>query len=108
MARRVKGLFFAEYVRMIRRRKDVAWARWLTDRDLAYVKERIEPDGWYPMETFERLGVAILSELAEATLDAVRVWGRFSASQYCAEHPDLVASNDPVESLMRLKVMRST
>src|SRR5439155_21990211 len=68
----------------------------------------IEPDGWYPMETFERFGVAILSELAEATLDTVRVWGRFSASQYCAEHPDLVASNDPVESLMRLKVMRST
>jgi hypothetical protein len=72
------------------------------------LNQRIEPDDWYPMETFERFGVAILSELDGVTLDAVRTWGRFSASQYSVEHPDLVAPNDPVESLMRLKVMRST
>jgi hypothetical protein len=94
---------------MIRRRKDVAWERKLPAEDMAYLKQRIEPDDWYPMETFERLGLAILSELGGgAALDAVRAWGRLSASQYCAEHPNLVAPNDPVDSLMRLKVMRST
>jgi hypothetical protein len=108
MARCVRGRFFAEYVRMIRRRKDVDWERKLPAEDVAYVKQRIEPDDWYPMATFERFGVAILSELDGATLDAVRSWGRFSASQYSFEHPDLVAQNDPVESLMRLKVMRAT
>jgi hypothetical protein len=93
---------------MIRRRKDVAWERVFRAEDIAYLKQRIEPDDWYPMETFERFGVAILSELERANLDAVRLWGRYSAVQYSAEHPDLVAPNDPVESLMRLKVMRST
>jgi hypothetical protein len=93
---------------MIRRRKDVAWGRLLASEDLRYLKEHIEPDEWYPMETFERFGLAILSELQGATLDAVRAWGRLSAHQYSAEHPDLVAPNDPIESLMRLKVMRST
>ena len=93
---------------MIRRRKDVDWEHRLPARDLAYLKQRILPDDWYPMETFERFGIAILSGFEGATLDAVRAWGRFSACQYSAEHPDLVALNDPIESLMRLKVMRST
>jgi hypothetical protein len=92
---------------MIRRRKDVEWARRLSDEDVAYLKQRIEPDDWYPMETFERFGVAILSEHG-GSLDAVRLWGRLSANQYSAEHVDLVAPHDPVESLMRLKVLRST
>jgi hypothetical protein len=93
---------------MMRRRKDVEWERMLPARDMAYLKGRIVPDDWYPIETFERFGIAILSGLDGATLDAVRSWGRFSASQYSAEHPNFVALNDPVESLMRLKVMRST
>src|SRR5262249_45372115 len=104
----VRGHFFAEYVRMIRRRKDVAWERLLHSADMDYLKEQIDPEEWYPMETFERFGLAILSELQGATLEAVHAWGRFSAHKYSAEHPDLVAPNDPVESLMRLKVMRST
>jgi len=108
MARRVRGRFFAEYVRMIRRRKDVEWARWLVAEDITYLSQHIESDDWYPMETFERLGIAILSEFHGATLDAVRSWGRLSAGHYGVEHPDLIAPNDPVESLMRLKVLRST
>jgi hypothetical protein len=92
---------------MIRRRKDVEWACRLPLEDIAYLKQLIEPDGWYPMETFERFGVAILAEHG-ASLEAVRFWGRMSASQYSAEHAGLVAPDDPVESLMRLKVLRST
>ena len=42
------------------------------------------------------------------TLEAVESWGRLSAEQYSAAHPDLVAKNDPIESLMRLKVLRGT
>ena len=93
---------------MIRRRKDVAWQRLLASDDMGYLQQRIDPGGWYPMETFERFGIAILSELEEVTLDAVQTWGHFSAAQYAAEHPDLVAACDPVDSMMRLKVMRST
>src|SRR4051812_31726249 len=93
---------------MIRRRKDVAWDTLLPPEDIAYLKQIIAPQEWYPMETFERFGVAILSEIDGASLDAVRFWGRYSATQYSVEHPDLVAPSDPVESLMRLKVMRNT
>ena len=108
MARCVRGHFFVEYVRMIRRRKDVDWERVFPAEDLTYLKQPILPNEWYPMETFERFGVAILTEFEGVSLGAVRSWGKLSASRYSAENPTLVAMNDPVESLMRLKVMRST
>jgi len=60
MARNVKGVLFADYVRMIRHHKGVDWDRCLSPEDLQYVQTRVEPDQWYPMTTFERLGDAIL------------------------------------------------
>jgi len=106
--RHVRGSFFSEYVRMIRRQKNVDWSEVLLVTDLVYLRKHIDDDGWYPMPTFERMGVAILKHLDGATLDAVRLWGRFSASSYHEQHPDLVEPGAPVESLMRLKVLRST
>ncbi|HEX7672467.1 MAG TPA: hypothetical protein VF395_22895 [Polyangiaceae bacterium] len=108
MPRNVRGSFFAEYVRMIRRRKDVDWESVLPAADAVYVWQQIDDDAWYPMETFERLGLPILDHVEGATLDAVRMWGSFSANQRAEAHPELVVANEPVESLMRLKVMRGT
>jgi hypothetical protein len=104
----VRGSFFAEYIRMLRRRKDIDWSRVLPPEDIQYLRQRIEADEWYPMATFERLGVAILATLEGATLDAVRLWGRFSASQYAGAHAELIAPNEPRDTMMRLKVFRGT
>jgi hypothetical protein len=93
---------------MIRRSKNVDWERALPPGDVIYLRKRIDADGWYPMATFERLGVAILSHIEGTTLDAVRLWGAFSAAQYVREHPQLIARGDPAETLMRLKVLRAT
>jgi hypothetical protein len=93
---------------MIRRAKNVDWELALLAGDLPYLRERIMPEAWYPMETFERLGVAILSHIEEASLDAVRLWGTFSAGQFAREHAELIARGDPSETLMRLKVLRAT
>lgn len=108
MSRSVKGSFFLEYVRMIRRQKDLDRERQLPPEDLRYLRETIELDGWYPMETFERFGLVILSGIPGATLDSVRLWGRFSAGEHAKTHPTLIALGQPMESLMRLKVLRST
>jgi hypothetical protein len=108
MSRHVRGSFFADYVRMIRRRKDVEWSTLLNRADLEYVRRQIDPDGWYPMEVFERLGEAILAHNEAASLNAVRMWGHFSVSTVVLTHPTLIARGDPLESLMRLKVMRAS
>ena len=108
MTRHVRGALFADYVRMIRHRKDVDWSRHLSAEDLAYIEQRTQRDDWYPMAVFERLGNAILAQSGAATLDAVRWWGQLSVSNVVALHPGLIARGDPLDSLMRLKVLRAT
>jgi len=93
---------------MIRRRKDVDWAGVLHVEDLALVQQRILLEAWYPMVSFERLGLAILENIQGARLEAVRFWGQYSAHQFVREHPTLLAAGDPVETLMRLRVQRAT
>ncbi|HKY38457.1 MAG TPA: hypothetical protein VJN18_21085 [Polyangiaceae bacterium] len=93
---------------MIRRRKDVDWTKVLSKADLALVQQRVSPELWYPMRTFERLGLAILANFEGVGLDAVRLWGNASARQFAVDHPTLVALQDPVETLMRLRVQRAT
>lgn len=106
--RNVKGVLFADYVRMIRSQKGVDWTRVLRAEDLRYLHTHIVPIDWYPMASFERLGNAILSHIAYGDLDGVRAWGRASVDQLRAAHPLLVAERDPVETLSRFRVLRST
>jgi hypothetical protein len=93
---------------MIRSRKDVDWSKVLAPEDLRYLNERIVAENWYPMATFERFGLAILERLGGVTDHTVRLWGRLSAAQFAAREPRLVAAGNPIESLMRLRVMRNS
>ena len=106
--RHVKGSLFVDYVRMLRSRKDIDWSQHLSPQDVAYLTQRIEPDTWYPMETFERMGVAILSQLAGGDLGTVRLFGRLSIDWLCKEHGNLLAPGDPRDTLMRFQVLRRT
>jgi len=61
--RNVKGVLFADYIRMIRSHKGIDWTRLLTIEDLSFLRTQIQPDEWYPMASFERLGNAIWRSL---------------------------------------------
>ncbi|WP_146649266.1 hypothetical protein [Labilithrix luteola] len=106
--RNVKGMLFSDYVRMIRSHKHIDWAARLPREDMFYLRTPIEPLEWYPMETFERLGNAILAEVGGGDLESVRMWGRMSVDQLIATTPYLVAEGDPVETMMRFRVQRAT
>lgn len=108
MSRHVKGALFADYVRMLRGNKLVDWSRQLHTDDLKFLQTKVVATDWYPMVSFERMGNAILREVAESDLEAVRMWGRFSVDALRAASPQLVADGDPVETLMRFRVLRST
>lgn len=106
--RRVRGVLFVDYVRMVRGRKDVAWDVHLHEEDLALVASRVDPEGWYPMETFERLGVAILDKIAHGQLEGVRMWGRFQVAAVTKQSPMLLAPGEPRETLMRFGVLNKS
>lgn len=107
-ARHVKGTLFVDYVRMLKVRKDVDWSQRLHPGDLRYLTERIQPNDWYPMETFERMGLAILNAIADGDLELVRGFGKLSVDWLANSFPELVARDDPRETLMRFHVMRKS
>src|SRR6188472_3042481 len=104
----VKGILFLDYVRMLKAHKGVEWSSFLSPTDLPFLDQQIDITAWYPMETFERMGNAILRFVAGDQLKPVQIWGRFSAAQMRATTPMLLAAGDPVETLNRFKVMRET
>jgi hypothetical protein len=108
MNRQVRGVLFLDYVRMIRREKSVDWAAELEPEDFAFVVSRIEPSAWYPMAVFERLGEAIFRTVGQRQMLAVRMWGQLSVEPLLAASPGLLERGDPIETLMRMRVFRST
>jgi hypothetical protein len=106
MARQVKGVLFLTYVRMVRGNKDLPWAAQLLPEDRPYLQQRIDESAWYPMGTFERLGLAILRLVAKGNLTLVRSWGRLSAVEMAGSFDGLVVARDPRETLMRIQVVR--
>jgi len=105
--RKVKGILFMDYVKMLHaRRRDVNLNKYLLPADRNYLNQRIEPKQWYPFAVFERMGVAIVTEIAQGNMDSVRIWGRFSMDGLIKEYPDLLCPDDPRESLMRCQVLR--
>lgn len=106
--RKVMGTFFVDYVRMLRSRKDLDWSPFLNPEDLPYLKERIIPDQWYPMASFERLGLAILAKIAGGNNDLVRLWGRAQADAVARQFPEIVHEGDPRESMINFQVERGS
>lgn len=106
MTRRVKGLLFLHYVRMLKARKQADWGRQLLPGDLAFLNQQIGPKESYPMDVFERLGLAILDEVARGELRAVREWGRQSAEELVGSVSGLLVPGEPRETLMRFQAMR--
>lgn len=106
MSRRVKGVLFADYVRMIRAAKNLPWLMRLAPQDLEWLSKRIESSQWYPMDAYERMGQAIFELVAGEDLQTVREWGRRTIDALFQSEPILFAYRDPRETLMRFQVLR--
>lgn len=107
MAKHVKGVLFLDYVRMIRKRKEVDWDRYLTAEDRDVLARMILPSQWYPLETYQRCGVAVLHEIAAGDVQVVRSWGRQSMDELIKIYKNLIKSDDALDSLKKFQVLRS-
>jgi len=108
MGRQVRGMLFVDYVRMLRAQSQRDWNALFPPDDVRFFEQKIDPAGWYPMETFERLGIVVLHFVAKNEFSNVRQWGRASVASIAQNVDQLVVPGDPRESLMRFQVFRRT
>ncbi|MDF1561499.1 MAG: hypothetical protein P1V51_00565 [Deltaproteobacteria bacterium] len=106
--RKVKGILFVDYVRMLRARKDIDWSERLAPEDHEYLGLTIDPDEWYRLDVMEQLGLALLETIPGDALEQVRLWGRVTADSLVEKTPALLVRGDPRESLMRLLVHQAS
>jgi hypothetical protein len=102
----VKGVLFADYVRMLRAHQGRTLLEFLQPEDLSFLQQTIDLTAWYPMDSFERLGVAIFQAIAEGDLGLVRDWGHASVARIVGSNQHVLVPGDPRESLMRFLVLR--
>ncbi len=95
-----------DYVRIIRTHGEVAWQDHLPAEDHPWLDRRIELHGWYPMETYERMGLAILDQVAAGDLELIHRWGRDTVDLLQQAEPYLIAEGDPRETFSRFDVLR--
>ena len=105
---KVKGGLFVDYVRMLKKKKGVDWSKYLLPRDLPYLEQQILPSEWYPFESFERMGIAVLREVASGDLEAVLAFGQITLDEMAKAFSNLVSDDNPRESLMRFEVLRNS
>jgi hypothetical protein len=104
----VKGVLFADYVRMLRAHRGRTLDEFLHPSDFAYLDDEVELEVWYPMAVFERLGLAIFQAIAEGDLGLVRDWGRASVARVVGSNESVIVPGDARESLMRFFVLRKS
>ena len=101
-------MLFVDYVRMLRASKGVDWRALLEPEDLAFLAQRIDHAGWYPMTSFERMGNAIFATVARSQIAHVHLWGSMQVKQLRDANPSLLAPGEPVETMRRFHVLRQT
>jgi len=92
----------ADYVRIIRRQVP-GWRELVSPEDRAHIETRVELDGWYPMDAFERLGLVVLKHVVGGETDAIRLWGRSQVHTALQALPELANPEDPRDSVMRFQ-----
>lgn len=107
MSRQVSGALFADYVRTVRRHRDADWSAFLSAEDLSLVNDRVSPGGWYPMELFERIGLAILNCVGDWSFTVPYAWGRVSADQIGELYDGLIVADNPSATMLRLHGLRA-
>ena len=99
MTKMVKGSLFSEYVRMIKKAKNADFSRHLAPEDQKYMQQQILASNWYPLQSYEHLGIAILHEIVKGDLHSIRLWGKASFNELVKVYRHLVKPGDPASSI---------
>lgn len=105
--KKVKGSILLDYVRMIRANKDKDWNKYLKPEDWDIINGRILPSMWYPLDTFQRAGLAAFHILGGGKLDLVRAWGRISMEQLVKGiYKSIIMDADPIKAIDKFVLLR--
>jgi len=104
--RYVKGSLFLDFIKMIRGNPDLPWSDHLAPQDLDLIDQMILPASWYPMESFQRIGLAIFKLVVKENYELLRAYGRSLADKLHEENPGMVCEGRPSGTLEKHRTIQ--
>jgi len=104
--RSVKGSVILDYVKMIRANPHLPWSDHLQPGDLEVINQLILPAYWYPLDLFQRVGLAVFKLVAKENYSLLRAYGRALADKMHAENPGLVVKGRPRDTLNKYRAIQ--
>jgi len=106
--RYVKGSVVLDYAMMVRANPDLPWSDHLSADELDQVKQMILPGSWYPIQFFQRIGLAVFKLVAKESNPLLRAYGASLADRLNEDHPGMVTEGSPRDTLEKyVNIQRS-
>jgi hypothetical protein len=107
--RKIKGSVVLDMVKVIRAFKDLPWDQYLTPGDLELVRAMVIPTAWYPIEAYQRMGVAVFKLVAKGSEEAVRKFGSAAMKElFEGPYRPFLDKHDPVEAVSKFFELRKS
>jgi len=107
--RRVKGSIMLDFVKVVHRARHLPWDRYLTAQDFELVESMILPSSWYPLETYQRIGLAVYELLGQGRPENARRWGQESMARLMeGVYQKALLKGDPLEAIKSFITLRKT
>jgi hypothetical protein len=96
MERKLKGSVALDMVKVVRAFPDQPWDRFLLPEDMEIVNSMIIPAEWYPIEFFQRVGLAVYKLVAKGNDEVVAQFARRAMKElYEGPYRPFLAQGDP-------------
>jgi hypothetical protein len=79
--RKCKGSVILDMVKIVRAVKDQPWDRYLKPEDWTIINNMVIPTDWYPVEFYQRIGLAVYELAAGGSAEAVKQFGRLAMKE---------------------------
>ena len=107
--RMIKGSVVLDMAKVIRAFKDEAWDQYLTPADVELVKAMIIPTAWYPIDAYQRMGLAVYKLVAKGDEKALRAFGQAAMKElFEGPYRPFLAKDDPVQAVAKFFELRKS
>lgn len=107
--RKVKGSVVQDMVKIVRAFPDQGWDQYLTGEDMDTVKSMILPTAWYPIEFYQRVGLAVYRLVAGSSDEIVASFGKAAMKElFEGPYRPFLDQGDPVLAVRKFMDLRKS
>jgi len=107
--RKCKGSVIVDMAKIVRQFKDQPWDEYLKPEDWEIVNAMVIPTVWYPIETYQRIGLAVYKLIAKGNPEVVRSFGRAAMAEMLqGPYRYHLERGNPFEAVQKFMDLRKT